>query len=214
MTASAFHAACGVRVVEVKCPITLRDGNMSSLDWMVVESDGKFRLRITHRHYYQVQMQLFVTNREYCDIVVWSPGMLYIERIVPDSEWWAEKSKQGMLFHAKCVMPELCMKYFTTKSVLMPSNGVVQSGSTSKYCICGGEDDGQKMICCDNEHLCTVVPCQMFKGKTCAEGQVVLSTVQKRDCKAEIRRLVKCFKGPISEVYFVIQTRGTCVCYD
>ena len=48
----------GWGVVEVKCPITLRDGNMSSLDWMVVESDGKFRLRITHQHYYQVQMQL------------------------------------------------------------------------------------------------------------------------------------------------------------
>ena len=143
---------CGVGVVEVKCPITLRDGNMSSLDWMVIESDGKFRLRKTHRHYYQVQMQLFVTNREYCDFVVWSPEMLYIERIVPDSVWWAEKSKQGMLFHAKCVM--LCMKYFTTKSILVPSNAVIQSGNTSKHCICGGEDDGQKMICCDIENCC------------------------------------------------------------
>ena len=95
-----------------------------------------------------------MTNREYCDFVVWSPEMLYIERIVPDSVWWAEKSEQGMLFHAKCVMPELCMKYFTTKSVLVPSNGVVQSGSTSKYCICGGEDDGQQMVCCDNENCC------------------------------------------------------------
>ena len=136
-------------------------------------------------------MQLLVTNWEYCDFVVWSPEMLYIERVV----CWAEKSKQGMLFHAKCdsVMPELCMKYFTTKSVLVPSNGVVQSGSISKYCICGGEDDGQKMICCDNKNCCVL--CQMSEGKTCAEGQVVLSTVQKRDCKAEIRRLVKCFNG-------------------
>ena len=123
----------GWGVVEVKCPITLRDGNMSSLDWMVVESDGKFRLRITHQHYHQVQMQLFVTNREFCDFVVWSPQMLYIERIVPDSVCWAEKSNQGMLFHAKCVMPELCMKYFTIKSVLVPRNDVVQSGSTSGY---------------------------------------------------------------------------------
>ena len=85
-------------------------------------------------------------------LFVWSPQMLYIERIVPDNVCWAEKSKQGMLFLPKCVMPELFMKYFTTKSVLVPSNGVVQSGSTSKYCICGGEDDGQKMICCDNEN--------------------------------------------------------------
>ena len=80
--------------------------------------------------------------------------MLYIERIMPDSEWWPEKSKQGMFFHAKCVMPELCMKYFTTKSVLVQSNGGVQSGTTSKYCICGGEYDSQKMICCDNENCC------------------------------------------------------------
>ena len=70
----------GWGVVEVKCPITLRDCNMSSLDWTVVESDGKFRLRITHQHYHQVQMQLFVTNREYCDFVcVVAPNVVHRE---------------------------------------------------------------------------------------------------------------------------------------
>ena len=41
------------------------------------------------------------------------------------------------LFHAKCVMPELC---------------VVESASTStsKYCICGGEDDGRTIIVYDS----------------------------------------------------------------
>ena len=99
-------------------------------------------------------MQLFVTNRVYCDFIAWSPDMLYIERIVPDRVGWAEKSKQGMRFRSKCLMPKLCMKYFTTKSVSVPSNAVVQSASTSKYCICGGEDNGRKMICCDNENCC------------------------------------------------------------
>ena len=32
----------------------------------------------------------------------------------------------------------------------------------------------------------TVAPCKMHEDKTCAEGQVVLCSVQKRNCKVEI----------------------------
>ena len=61
---------CGLGLFEVKCPFTLQTKDMTELEWMVVNSTGKFRLSRTHTHYYQVQMQLYVTNRVYRDFAV------------------------------------------------------------------------------------------------------------------------------------------------
>ena len=104
---------------------------------------------------------MYVTKRMYCNLVVWSPDKLYVERIVPDVLWWKEKPEQEILLQSKCVMPQLCAKYFTSKSCLAELNTVqtaiatprcVSAGNTDKYCICGSSDDGSKMICCDNEN--------------------------------------------------------------
>ena len=35
---------CGRRLVEVKCPFSLQTKDMNELEWMVVDSTGKFRL--------------------------------------------------------------------------------------------------------------------------------------------------------------------------
>ena len=111
-------------------------------------------------------MQLFVTNQMYCDFVVWSPEGLFVERTCPDREWWVKWSGQCMLFHTRCVMPELCVQYFSKKTVLAASTSekvlqhVATSDSTSvstsgNYCVCRGVDDGTTMICCDAEN-CSV----------------------------------------------------------
>ena len=140
---------------------------MNELEWLVVDDDGHFLLKRSHKYFYQVQMQLFVTKKQYCDFVVWSPGMMNVERIMPDTVWWDEKSRQGMRFHAECVMPELCTRFFTKKSAISsvsesvnvqaasPSCEPATDGLNVGYCTCKGPDDGRKMICCDNS-LCTV----------------------------------------------------------
>ncbi len=108
-------------------------------------------------------MQLFVMNKMYCDFVVWSPEGLFVERIYPDREWWVKWSGQGMLFHSKCIMPELCVQYFSKKTILgtSTSQNVIQhvaaseSVASGNYCVCRGVDDGITMICCDDEN-CSV----------------------------------------------------------
>ena len=67
---------------------------------------------------------MYVTKRMYCNLVVWSPDKLYVERIVPDVLWWKEKPEQEILLHSKCVMPQLCAKYFTSKSCLAELNSL------------------------------------------------------------------------------------------
>ena len=93
---------CGEGLLEVKCPYTLRESSdFGQLAWMCLVDDI-YGLSRSHRHYFQVQMQLFVTNKMYCDFVVWSPEGLFVERIYPDREWWVKWSAQGMLFQS-CV---------------------------------------------------------------------------------------------------------------
>ena len=95
-------------LVEIKCRYTLREsGDFGQLAWMCLVDD-KYCLSRNHRHFFQVQMQLFAANKSYCDFVVWSPEGLFVERIYPDREWWVTWSGQG-------VMPELCAQYFSKK---------------------------------------------------------------------------------------------------
>ena len=54
---------CGEGLVEIKCPYTLREsGDFGQLAWMCLVDD-KYCLSRNHRHFFQVQMQLFVANK-------------------------------------------------------------------------------------------------------------------------------------------------------
>ena len=63
-------------LLEVKCPFGLRNG-------------GVFKALADQPHYYaQIQVQLYVTRRKWCDFWQWSPeigGVL--ERVEPDQDW-------------------------------------------------------------------------------------------------------------------------------
>jgi len=49
-------------------------------------SDGTLRLKHDHSYYYQCQMQIFATKREFCDFVVWSSNELHVERLTSDED--------------------------------------------------------------------------------------------------------------------------------
>ena len=58
---------CGEGLVEIKCSYTLRESSdFGQLAWMCLVDDI-YCLSRSHRHDFQVQMQLFVTNKMYCD---------------------------------------------------------------------------------------------------------------------------------------------------
>ncbi len=43
-------------------------------------------LKRNNNYFYQVVMQLHVTNKSWCDFVVWTPSFLHIERIYKGTE--------------------------------------------------------------------------------------------------------------------------------
>ena len=69
-------SCCGDGCLEIKCPYTLKDDNsqMKDISWLVLKDQGIYELKNSHPYYFQVQCQLFLTGRRYCDFVVWSPA--------------------------------------------------------------------------------------------------------------------------------------------
>ena len=103
-------------------------------------------------------MQLFVTERQFCDFIVWWPHGVYVERIYVDKNFMEKKLKKALNFHKMCVLPELIYKYFSRKKVFS-SKSTHCDGATStcaqvepRYCICNDTANSTKMIMCGNEN--------------------------------------------------------------
>lgn len=62
----------------------------------------------SHKYFYQVQQQLYVVNRSWCDFVVrGSNGKLFCKRVPFDQSWWSEKLKVLESFYESHILPEL-----------------------------------------------------------------------------------------------------------
>lgn len=108
-----------VGLLEVKCPASkagqaVLDACMDKTFWAEVV-DGEVRLKRTHTYFYQVQGQLGVTQKPWCDFVIWTNHAdlhqsVTIERIYFDEVIW-KKILEGLLyFYRMAVIPELLTK--------------------------------------------------------------------------------------------------------
>ena len=91
-------------------------------------------------------MQMLLTGRQFCDFVVWGPGVLHVERMF-----------SGVAFIEHTPMPEHCVKYFTSKYVedTVAVNTLPNSSAEASYCMCNGVAYDSRMICYNNVD-CTV----------------------------------------------------------
>lgn len=79
-------------LLEVKCPPSIRDKDPK--DWPIFSPrtsclenrDGQLRLKCSNAYYYQVVMQIYVTNRQWCDFFVWTPVGYHLERITRNDD--------------------------------------------------------------------------------------------------------------------------------
>ena len=126
---------CGEGCVEVKCPFCLKDKKLD--DCLEKRSclelrDGKLKLRKCHEYYYQVQCQLFVSKKDYCDFVIWTNEDFHSERIEPDNEFWNEASNKAREFFVKVVLLELVGKYYSRPASYKPQDIPGTSGAICK----------------------------------------------------------------------------------
>ena len=77
-------------IIEVKCPINVKyrynhDGSCRKPDVDYIDANDK--LKINHKYYFQIQGHLMATKAEWCELIVWMPKAMHIERIYPDPDW-------------------------------------------------------------------------------------------------------------------------------
>ena len=106
-------------LLEIKCPYRAKDkplvdictdSKQKSSFFMEYNSQtGTFTLKRNHSYYYQVQGQLHVMGRSWCDFYVWTPrvGDRVVERIVRDTAFWNSIFPSLRRFYYGSLLPEL-----------------------------------------------------------------------------------------------------------
>ncbi|XP_063931863.1 uncharacterized protein LOC135143855 [Zophobas morio] len=98
-------------ILEVKCPksaenLTVEEASKTLKQFYIDKKQGC--LKRTHNYFYQVQGQLHISNREFCDFVVWTRKDLYVEGIFKDDNFWQNKMFPKLkYFYHEALLPEL-----------------------------------------------------------------------------------------------------------
>ena len=69
--------------------------------------DGELHLSWQHHYFAQVQGELAVVNREWCDFVVYSNGEVVVDRILADLEYWGTLEEKLEEFYVRYMVPEI-----------------------------------------------------------------------------------------------------------
>ena len=116
-------SCCGDGILEIKCPHCAKDtGILSTTEkkhFCIENTDGTYALNRDHQYHYQVQAQLFVTKRKFCDFMVWSTSNFFIQRILPDADFITEAVQNVEAFYRSAILSELLAKTYTCPDRLL-----------------------------------------------------------------------------------------------
>ena len=82
----------------------------ANFDTFYSYKDGMMKLDCDHQYYYQIQGQLEICGVEWCDLVVWTPVGMAVERIFRNKEFWGDCLSALTDFYFKYVLPALIKK--------------------------------------------------------------------------------------------------------
>ena len=109
----------GEGCIEIKCPYTVAEAAKITKDFCSSEVNGQLHLKPDHRYYHQIQAQMFITNRDYCDFVIWTPKDMAVERryLSKSGILGQNSGKSNSIFSCWLILPELVAKHYTSASV-------------------------------------------------------------------------------------------------
>ena len=111
---------CGAGLVEIKCPLIrgeiLSADNLGYLqNLMTSDNKNTTVLKTNEPYYFQVQRQLGVTGRKYCDFFVYTTAAFHLERIFFDKKLWQQMLTQFKWFWLNILCPELLQSLVKNK---------------------------------------------------------------------------------------------------
>ncbi|XP_070575137.1 uncharacterized protein [Ptychodera flava] len=86
-----YCSCCEYGLVECKCPYKIRHTEPSNvnLDYITFEPQSNtYKLKRNHSYYAQVQGQMAITQRPWCDFLVYTAHGYILERIYFDEKYW------------------------------------------------------------------------------------------------------------------------------
>ena len=102
-------------LAEIKCPYSFRyvtpaEACSKSNFFCTLKTDGATpqpNLKDSHPYYAQVQGQMGVTQRKWCDFIVYTEKGLSIQRIQFDNSFWRDLVATLEDFYDNCLAPEI-----------------------------------------------------------------------------------------------------------
>lgn len=132
-------SCCGNGVLEIKCPYSVCKGIPTVVAYLV---DGK--LSCKHAYYYQVQGQMGILERSYCDFVVWTPRDTFIERTLFNQCFFDTMKKKLDSFFVSVILPKVLTNNHEDRG---SSHHPSEADGIFCYCRRG---EFQDMVLCDN----------------------------------------------------------------
>ena len=136
---------CGKGLVEIKCPYSARDLHPDALRGKSQSCLTERGVSTSHPYYTQIQGQLFITELDYCDLVIWTKKGMVIERIYADINFSEKLLKKLTDFYIDIFLPKFLQ---LALGDFLPT--ITQQRAQPKlYCLCQKVESGQ-MVMCDN----------------------------------------------------------------
>ena len=138
---------CGDRIIEIKCPYSVRDISPTSDEalqksrYFLKWDNNIVSLKRSHEYFTQIQGQLLVCQKSMCDFICWTPKGMHIETIFEDESLQCDIVSSCKDFFTCYLLPELL-----TRRLQDDGNPTVNN---KVYCYCGKGEYGE-MIACDN----------------------------------------------------------------
>ena len=99
-------------LIEIKCPDKYRnvspENACSNSDCCSILSEKRICLKRNHPYYSQIQGQLPITGRSWCDFLIFTKQGIAVETIHYDEKFWKEKLLPALVgFYENCVAPKI-----------------------------------------------------------------------------------------------------------
>ena len=117
---------CGKGLLEIKCPYSVRHQAPEAVtkrDFFVERIGGDMKLKRTHSYYYQVQGQLAICMRDFCNFICWTPVGMVVERIETDPIFFENMKLKLYKFFVNTILPCILTGKSYHKENIQPTDG-------------------------------------------------------------------------------------------
>ena len=106
-----MHGAVEIKTLAKNASLTL--GQAAEVEDFFEYKDNKLHINTQHKHYYQVQAQMFIAGLEWCDLFIWTPQDSDYVTIYKDKIMWAAMMPKLADFYFLHLLPALVEKQNT-----------------------------------------------------------------------------------------------------